>query len=70
MSANGTEVYRGTLSGDVATTVSFVIPHAVLAGKATLDMAIEYPDGIPQSADASNIYNRAIKLRSFRLDTL
>ncbi|AZO63485.1 MAG: hypothetical protein EOQ55_12655 [Mesorhizobium sp.] len=70
VSANGTEVYRGTLSGDVATTVSFVIPHAVLAGKATLDMAIEYPDGIPQSADASNIYNRAIKLRSFRLDTL
>ncbi|RRH97194.1 hypothetical protein EH240_21435 [Mesorhizobium tamadayense] len=70
ISANGTDVYRAMLSGDLATTVSFVIPHAVLAGKATLDMRFDYPDAIPQSADASNIYNRAIKLRSFRLDAL
>ncbi|WP_192247036.1 hypothetical protein [Mesorhizobium silamurunense] len=70
ISANGTEVHRAILSGAAPTTVSFVIPHTVLAGRATLDMAFDYPDGVPQSADASNIYNRAIKLRSFRLDAL
>ncbi|TIS60956.1 MAG: hypothetical protein E5W93_09485 [Mesorhizobium sp.] len=70
ISANDVEVHRLTLSGSAPTIVSFVIPHAVLAGKATLDMRFDYPDGIPQSADASNIYNRAIKLRSFRLDAL
>ncbi|MDX8500828.1 hypothetical protein RFM99_20725 [Mesorhizobium sp. VK4C] len=70
ISANDVEVHRLTLSGAAPMTVSFVIPHAVLAGKATLDMGFDYPDGIPQSADASNIYNRAIKLQSFRLDPL
>ncbi|WP_245420427.1 MULTISPECIES: hypothetical protein [unclassified Mesorhizobium] len=70
ISANGVEVHRATVSGTAPMTVTFVIPHAVLAGKATLDMAFDYPDGVPQSADASNIYNRAIKLQSFRLDAL
>ncbi|MDX8466005.1 hypothetical protein RFM26_09965 [Mesorhizobium sp. VK23B] len=70
ISANGTEVHRVTLSGAAPTTVSFVIPQAVLAGNDRLEMAFDYPDGIAQSPAASNIYNRAIKLTSFRLDRL
>ncbi|KUM25088.1 hypothetical protein AU467_27320 [Mesorhizobium loti] len=70
ISANGIEVYRVTLSGRAPTTVSFEIPQAVLVGKERLEMTFDYPDGIPQSPAASNIYNRAIKLISFRLDPL
>ncbi|AZO24266.1 hypothetical protein EJ070_28640 [Mesorhizobium sp. M1E.F.Ca.ET.045.02.1.1] len=70
ISANGTEVHRATLAGAGPATVSFVIPQAALAGRARLELVFDYPDGIPQSPDASNIYNRAIKLTSFRLDAL
>jgi hypothetical protein len=68
ISANGVRVHEATLSGDVTRKVSFVIPQSVLAGTRVLDMAFDYPDSIRQTPVASNIYDRAIRLLSFRLD--
>jgi hypothetical protein len=68
ISVNGARVHEGVLSGDTPQKVSFVIPQAVLAGAEALDMAFDYPDSISQTPVASNIYDRAIKLVSFRLD--
>ncbi|MER9489733.1 hypothetical protein NKI50_27820 [Mesorhizobium sp. M0563] len=68
ISVNGVRVHAVTLSGKEPRTVSFVIPTAALAEARILDVAFDYLDGIPPSSAASNIYKRAIKLLSFRLD--
>lgn len=68
ISVNGVRVHETTLSGEAPQKVSFVVPQAVLAGAEALDMAFDYPDSIRQTPVASNIYDRAIKLVSFRLD--
>jgi hypothetical protein len=68
ISVNGARVHETTLYGDEPRKVSFVIPQAVLAGVEALNMAFDYPDSIRQTPVASNIYDRAIKLVSFRLD--
>ncbi|WP_353645473.1 hypothetical protein [Mesorhizobium sp. WSM2239] len=68
ISVNGVRLHETTLSGDEPQKVSFVIPQAVLAGAEVLDIAFDYPDSIRQTPVASNIYDRAIKLMSFRLD--
>jgi hypothetical protein len=68
ISVNGARVHECVLFGDAPQKVSFVIPQAVLAGEDALDMAFDYPDSISQTPVASNIYDRAIKLLSFRLD--
>jgi hypothetical protein len=70
ISVNGARVHEATLSGDAPQKVSFAIPQAVLAGSGVLDMVFDYPDSIRQTPVASNIYNRAIKLMSLRLDPL
>ncbi|WP_394891848.1 hypothetical protein ACG873_11520 [Mesorhizobium sp. AaZ16] len=68
ISVNGARMHETMLSGETPRKVSFVIPQAVLAGAEALDMAFDYPDSIRQTPVASNIYDRAIKLVSFRLD--
>jgi hypothetical protein len=68
ISVNGIRLHEVTLSGDAPQKVSFAIPQALLAGTGVLDMAFDYPDSIRQTPVASNIYDRAIKLVSFRLD--
>ena len=68
VSVNGVRVHEATLSCDTPQKVSFVIPQAVFDGTGVLDMAFDYPDSVPQTPVASNIYDRAIKLISFRLD--
>ena len=70
ISVNGFRVHAVTLSGKAPRKVSFVIPQHVLDGAKVLDMAFDYLDGIPPSPAASNIYKRAIKLLSFRLDAV
>ncbi|TIT20646.1 MAG: hypothetical protein E5W70_20360 [Mesorhizobium sp.] len=70
ISVNGVRVHAVTLSGKEPRKVSFVIPPAVVAEPSTLDIAFDYLDGIPPSPAASNIYKRAIKLLSFRLDPI
>jgi hypothetical protein len=68
ISVNGARMHETMLSGETPRKVPFVIPQAVLAGAEALDMAFDYPDSIRQTPVASNIYDRAIKLVSFRLD--
>ncbi|WP_245478079.1 MULTISPECIES: hypothetical protein [unclassified Mesorhizobium] len=70
ISANGVRLHPATVSGAAPMTVAFVIPQAALADTGRLDLFFDYPDGIAQSPAASNIYNRSIKLISFRLDAL
>ncbi|MER9415623.1 hypothetical protein NKI95_06500 [Mesorhizobium sp. M0306] len=70
ISVNGVRVHAVTLSGKEPRTVSFVVPTAALAETRILDVAFDYLDGIPPSPAASNIYKRAIKLLSFRLDPI
>jgi hypothetical protein len=70
ISANGVRVHEATLTGDAPQEVSFAIPQAVLANAELLDMAFDYPDSVRQTPVASNIYDRAIKLVSFRLEAL
>ncbi|MET3582321.1 hypothetical protein ABID19_005380 [Mesorhizobium robiniae] len=70
ISVNGVRAHAVTLSGKEARIVSFVIPPAALGESKALDIAFDYLDGIPQTPAASNIYNRAIKLVSFRLDAV
>jgi hypothetical protein len=69
LSVNGARVHEAMLSGDAPQKVSFVIPQTVLGRSQVLDMAFDYPDSIRQTPVASNIYDRAIKLVSFRLDS-
>ena len=69
ISVNGARVHETSLSGGAPQKVSFVIPQAVIAGAQALDMVFDYPDSISQTPVASNIYDRAIKLVSFRLDS-
>ena len=68
ISANGVRVYEATLTGDAPQQVSIAIPQAVLADAGLLDIAFDYPDSVRQTPVASNIYDRAIKLVSFRLE--
>jgi hypothetical protein len=68
ISANGVRVHEATLAGDAPQEVSFVIPQAVFADAELLDIAFDYPDSVRQTPVASNIYDRAIKLVSFRLE--
>jgi hypothetical protein len=70
ISVNGVRAHEATLSGEEPQTVSFVIPHAALADVKPLEIAFDYLDGIPPTPAASNIYKRAIKLVSFRLDAI
>lgn len=70
ISANGIRLHQATVSGAAPMTVAFVIPQAALADTGRLELFFDYPDGIAQSPAASNIYNRSIKLISFRLDAL
>ncbi|TIO75521.1 MAG: hypothetical protein E5X74_22845 [Mesorhizobium sp.] len=70
ISANGIRLKQATLSGPAPTTVSFAIPRAAVPSTGMLEMEFDYPDGIAQSPAASKIYNRSIKLLSFRLDAL
>lgn len=65
---NGILAHKMVLSGKEPQQVSFVIPQAALAGAKTLEIAFDYLDGIPPTRSASNIYKRAIKLISFRLN--
>jgi hypothetical protein len=67
ISANGVRVHEATLTGNAPQEVSFAIPQAVLADAEMLDMAFDFPDSVRQTPVASNIYDRAIKLVSFRL---
>jgi hypothetical protein len=70
ISVNGVRAHAVTLSGKEPRRISFVIPPAALGETKALDIAFDYLDGIPQTPAASNIYNRAIKLVSFRLDAI
>jgi hypothetical protein len=70
ISVNGVRAHTVTLSGKASRKVSFVIPQQVLDGAKVLDINFDYLDGIPPSPAASNIYKRAIKLLSFRLDAV
>ncbi|RWA64615.1 MAG: hypothetical protein E5X49_28685 [Mesorhizobium sp.] len=70
ISANGVRLHQATLSGPAPTTVTLAIPRAALPDSGMLEIEFDYPDGIAQSPAASNIYNRSIKLISFRLDAL
>lgn len=68
ISVNGVRVYEATLSSKEPKTISFAIPPAAFASAKVLEMTFDYRDGIPPSPAASNIYKRAIKLVSLRLD--
>jgi hypothetical protein len=70
ISVNGVRAHEVTLSSKEPQTVSFVIPHAALADAKQLEIVFDYLDGIPPTSAASNIYKRAIKLVSFRLDAI
>ncbi|MDX8481691.1 hypothetical protein RFN28_24995 [Mesorhizobium sp. VK24D] len=70
ISANGVRLHQAMLSGPAPTTVTFAIPRAAVPDTGILEMEFDYPDGIAQSPAASKIYNRSIKLLSFRLDAL
>lgn len=67
---NGVRAYGVTLSDEETQTVSFVIPDTAPAKAKTLDIALDYLDGVAPSPAASNIYKRAIKLVSFRLEAM
>lgn len=68
ISVNGVSVHEVTLSSKEPKTISFAIPYAAYASAKVLELNFDYRDGIPPSPAASNIYKRAIKLVSFRLD--
>jgi hypothetical protein len=68
ISANGVRVYEATLAADAPQELSFAIPNTVLVDSEELDIALDYPDSIRQTPVASNVYDRAIKLVSFRLE--
>jgi hypothetical protein len=68
ISANGVRLHEATLAGASPQEVSFVIPPTVLSKAEFLDIALDYPDSLRQTPVASNIYDRAIKLLSFRLE--
>ncbi len=70
ISVNGIRAHEATLSGEEPQTVSFIIPHTALADAKPLEIAFDYLDAISPTQAASNIYKRAIKLVSFRLDPL
>jgi hypothetical protein len=70
ISANGVRVHEATLTGDSPQEFSFAIPQAVLADAELLDIAFDYPDSVRQTPVASDIYDRAIKLVSFRLEAV
>jgi hypothetical protein len=70
ISANGVRVHEATLTGDAPQEFSFAIPQAVLADAELLDIAFDYPDSVRQTPVASDIYDRAIKLVSFRLEAV
>jgi hypothetical protein len=70
ISVNGVGAHRVTLSNTTPQTVSFVIPQSARAEAKVLDIEFDFPDGIPPGRFASNIYKRAIKLVSFRLDAV
>jgi hypothetical protein len=68
ISANGVHLHTAILAGDAPQEVSFVIPKAILATAELLDIAFDFPDSVRQTPVASNIYDRAIKLVSLRLE--
>jgi hypothetical protein len=70
ISANGIRLHTATLADDAPQEVSFVIPQAILATAELLDIAFDFPDSVRQTPVASNIYDRAIKLLSFRLEAI
>ncbi|MER8447305.1 hypothetical protein NKH52_29415 [Mesorhizobium sp. M1066] len=70
ISVHGAFVHKVTLSGKQPTTVSFFIPRAAFSNASTFEMTFDYLDGILPSKAASNIYERSIKLVSFRLDAV
>jgi hypothetical protein len=69
-SANGVRVHEATLTSDAPQELSFAIPQAILTDSGLLDIALDYPDSVRQTPVASNIYDRAIKLVSFRLEAM
>ena len=68
-SVNGVEAHQVTLMGKPSRIVSFAIPSAV-ANSEVFDITFDYLDGIPPHRFASNTYKRAVRLLSFRIDTI
>jgi hypothetical protein len=68
--ANGVRVHEATLTGDAPQEFSFAIPQALLTGSEVLDIAFDYPNSVRQTPVASNIYDRAIKLVSIRVEAV
>lgn len=65
---NGILAEEIRLRGPETRTVSFAVPPAALAHGRILDVTLQYPDAIPPTRSASDIYKRAVKLLSLRLD--
>lgn len=65
---NGIVAGEIRLKGPETRMVSFAVPSAALAHGSILDVTLQYPDAMPPNRSASDIYKRAIKLISLRLD--